>query len=65
MNHEREPGRAADAERDGLRRQGRAVLCALGERGLAREFDRRADSAPDRDALAELLLDCLRRRKAR
>lgn len=50
---------------DGLLEQGRAVLRALGERGLAREFDRRAREASDREALAELLLEFLLRRRVR
>lgn len=50
---------------EGLLEQGRAVLCALGERGLAREFDRQARAATDRDALAELLLEFLLRRRVR
>ena len=49
---------------DGLRRQGCAVLRALGERGLAREFSRRARATTDREALAVLLLDFLLRRRA-
>jgi hypothetical protein len=49
---------------DGLRRQGCAVLRALGERRLAREFTRRARATADREALAVLLLDFLLRRRA-
>ena len=49
---------------DGLRRQGCAVLRALGERRLAREFSRRARGTTDREALAVLLLDFLLRRRA-
>ncbi len=48
---------------DGLRRQGCAVLRALGERRLAREFSRRARATADREALAALLLDFLLRRR--
>ncbi|EFL51355.1 conserved hypothetical protein [Solidesulfovibrio fructosivorans JJ]] len=53
------------AGRDGLTRQGRAVLMALGERRLAREFCRLAGSASDRETLVAALLDCIVRRRVR
>ncbi len=55
--------READQGLDGLRKQGRLVLRALGERGLVREFDRLARVAADREALTELLLELLCRRR--
>ncbi|MEA4858673.1 MAG: hypothetical protein AAGU21_03065 [Solidesulfovibrio sp.] len=64
-----EPGKNAPRDTgqglDGLRQQGRAVLRALGGRGLAREFDRRARAVADREALTELLLDMLHKRGPR
>ncbi|WP_029458128.1 hypothetical protein [Solidesulfovibrio alcoholivorans] len=49
---------------EGLRRQGCAVLRALGERRLAREFSRHARATTDREVLAVLLLDFLLRRRS-
>lgn len=54
-----------DVSCDGLQRQGEAVLVALGERRLAREFCRRARTATDRETLVAALLDCLDRRRPR
>lgn len=61
----RAPEADRDAGRDGLLTQGRAVLTALGERRLAQEFCRRAQDAPDREAMVAALLDCLVRRRPR
>ncbi|UJX40340.1 hypothetical protein K9F62_16790 [Desulfovibrio sp. JY] len=58
-------GQPEDPGQAGLLRQGRDVLRALGERRLAREFCRRAGSAPDREALIAAFLDCIVRRRDR
>jgi len=57
--------REGDAGRRDLLRQGRAVLQSLGEPALAREFDRLAQTAPTRERLVELLLECLLARRLR
>lgn len=54
-----------DPDSANLRRQGRAVLTALGEHRLAREFVRRSLMLTDHEALSRLLLECLLRRRPR
>jgi len=57
MERERDQTPLAEAGREALLREGRAVLATLGGRRLAREFCRRAAAVPTREALAELLLE--------
>lgn len=55
-----DPGQErTDAELRLLLKEGRDLLRSLGRRNLAREFWERGHDLPSREALTELLLDCL------
>lgn len=55
----------SQAKQHDLLYEGHAVLIALGEKGLAREYLRRARGMASREELVELLLTCIALRRAR
>ena len=65
MESRREMPGLPESERRELLREGRAVLLSLGEKRLAKEYCRLAQTKSSREEVAELLLTCIVSRHSR